>query len=397
MKRKSLFLLGAILAGSALVGGTFAAWAVTDNADPFNIKITPGTIHTGSNTYVTLEYGTKELINVEGLQAGQTVGPYRLGVRATVDGAESFSRGVLSLQLSGVANETLINYVTVQAKTYEIVPNEEDPVETLQVTLNKNNLTGTYKPTLPSGTEKLVYFYVTLDTSAKEVYSTIKDQQITLSVDWGHDLTPSEIVTSETYYFNNTAGWEHVYAYAFGDSGEAKAWPGVEMTNVKGNIYSIDIDNGYTKVVFNAGDNNDQHKTADLTLDKTKPYWDGDSWEVKPDLSAETLYYLVGTMCDWTLNDSYKFTAEEGTVDVPQEYQQTVGGTKFSFKYKLLGFETSTGCEVKVAGNDNSWYGEGSNEGNAPNMNLGAGHYDLYFNPSKSGNVYIFAVWTALS
>ena len=33
MKGKSLFFLGSVVAAALLVGGTFAAWAVTDNAD----------------------------------------------------------------------------------------------------------------------------------------------------------------------------------------------------------------------------------------------------------------------------------------------------------------------------------------------------------------------------
>jgi hypothetical protein len=44
MKRKSIFVIGSVLAAGLLVGSTFAAWAVTDKADPFNVGITPGTI-----------------------------------------------------------------------------------------------------------------------------------------------------------------------------------------------------------------------------------------------------------------------------------------------------------------------------------------------------------------
>ena len=65
MKRKSIILLSSILAGSLLVGGAFAAYAVTDNADPFGINVTPGNIDEDTTKYVTLSWG--ESTNLEGV------------------------------------------------------------------------------------------------------------------------------------------------------------------------------------------------------------------------------------------------------------------------------------------------------------------------------------------
>ena len=370
MKRKSIFLLGAILAGSALVGGTFAAWAVTDNASRIDVKITPGTVSTADTDFVTLEWGTKELINVENLEAGQTVGPFKVGLKATTGDGEAFSKGQLEVGLAtGESTDTLINYVTVQVK------DEDDAVI---ATLNKDTLSykGVPYSSITSGGEKLVKFYVTLDLSAREVYSTIKTQELTLSVDW-NIKDGTDIATSTDIYFTkpNSQWGNDIYVYAFGAKGEENAWPGTLMTKVEGkNVYIGKVSAGYTSVVFNDGD--DGHQTDDLSYSVSKPYFNGTEWTDAPDLTAETKYYLVGTYTNWTLNGAIELTA----------------GKKFGdWDLGTDAIAVTAGAEFKVIDTDNNWYWKaGSNDnlviGEAGNYKFGFSHAGIV---AQDGTFYL--------
>lgn len=51
-------------------------------------------------------------------------------------------------------------------------------------------------------------------------------------------------------------------------------WPGVRMTKVNGNVYSAEIPDGATSIIFS---NNGNNQTADLTINAGKLYKNG-SW-----------------------------------------------------------------------------------------------------------------------
>ncbi|MGN1467226.1 MAG: starch-binding protein [Ruminococcus sp.] len=79
----------------------------------------------------------------------------------------------------------------------------------------------------------------------------------------------STVTTKRTVYFDNTnSNWSKVYAYAWQDSNSSNknsAWPGVEMTKVSGNIYSITLDDdNWDKIIFNPGSSSGQ--TGNLTI-----------------------------------------------------------------------------------------------------------------------------------
>lgn len=384
MKGKIAFLLASILAGGALVGGTFAAWAVTDNADPFEVKITPGTLDIGTDKSVTLDWGTKGLVNIEGLAMGEEKGPYEVGLRATTSDASAFT-GSLSVSLSttSVAATKLIDYLHVNVYADAL----KSQAAILTVPDGSSNYTVAQDIQVTSGTEKKVYFFISLDAGISPVtYNAIKEDVVTLRVDWNKGSEIQEI-TSYTYYFNNTGSWANVYAYAWksADGSSNAAWPGVAMSQTKGNIYSVALGTGFDKVIFNNGSNGEGNQTADLDLAHATPYWDGDSWEAAPDISAETVYYLVGTMNEWTTNDSFKLVASEGTIDREDPAED------FSYTYKIENVEVAAGAELKIVSSENVWYGESSSANEAPNMQIGqANHYDFYFNPTLSGGIHIF-------
>ena len=156
------------------------------------------------------------------------------------------------------------------------------------------------------------------------------------------------------------------------------AWPGVRMNQAKGAIYSLAIGAEFDKVIFNDGSSN---QTADLDLANATPYWNGDSWEAAPDVSAETEYYLVGTFNEWTTGSTCKLTAATGTVN-----------TNFNYTFKIENVALLAGAELKVVSSENEWFAEASKENGAANFTIGeAGNYDFFFNPAKGdGTNYIF-------
>ena len=382
MKKKSLFLLGSAFAAAMLVGGTFAAWAVNDDADPFSVQITPGTLEVDTTKSVTLEWGEKGLVNIEGLTVGEEKGPYVLGLKASTSDGSAFKGNLSATMHTTETGETkLIDYLHVKVYEHDDKSGEvlmEIPDALSNYTVNKDI-------TVTSGVEKKVYFFITLDHESSAVYDTIKNQVVTLTVDWnkGSDIEETT-ATVAPVYFNNTASWEHVYAHAWNGTGST-AWPGVEMTaTAKAGIFTVNLDTAYDHILFHNGSGT---QTADLELGAVNRYWDGDSWEATPDLS-EVVYHLVGTINEWT-------PAGDAT-----KMQKLEAAEQGGFMYKKEIITTEANQEIKVVSSENTWYAEASTEGNAANFVLGGvGTYTIYFNPTKVnvnevGEVYIFCTFT---
>ena len=411
--KKSLFLIGSILGAAALIGGTFAAWAVTDKADPFSVNITPGTLDVGVNQAVTLEWGTKGLVNIENLEMGVEKGPYILGLKATYTGTETFT-GNLSAALSTTATEDdkLLNHLTVNVYEGEDKYKRNDQNEIVKDNQNNNVVqtpllsiatgAGTQEAPIPksvnkdiqvnSGEEYKVCFYITLDSGLNPItYNALRQQTVTMTVDWNKGST-IQVVTSQSIFFKNTSSWANVKAYAW-DSTTGKSsgtWPGLEMKSEKDNIYSIAIESEFDKVIFTGTVTEDNvqvlKQTADLDLpdiddigkESYAPYWNGSAWVGAPDLNAETVYYLVGEHNSWTTSTSALMTKGEYTVN------------EKTYTYKITNVPIAAGGKLKVVSSGNTWYGEGGTS--SGDMVIGeANNYNFYFNPTPTGsNPYIF-------
>lgn len=368
-----IFLLGSVLAGATLVGGTFAAWAVTDNADPFSVRITPGTLDVGGDRSVTLEWGSKGLIDIQELGMGEEKGPYEVGLKATTSDASAFT-GSLSVSMSttAVGEQKLISYLHVNV--YGAADKTGGAI--LTVPDGEHNYTIAQDIAVTSGTVKNVYFFISLDGGLSPVlYNAIKNDVVTLEIDWNKGSGIEEI-TSRTYFFNNTGAWSNVFAYAWNStSGATNAeWPGVRMNQAKDAIYSVALGTGFDKVIFtdNAG-----HQTEDLTLGAAAtPYYNDGSWVAAPDLTAETEYYLVGTMNEWTTGSAWKLSADD---------------SKEGYTFSIKNVELPANTELKIVGSDNVWYGEHGHTGSEGNFEIGlADHYDFYFNPNGNSGTFIF-------
>lgn len=83
--------------------------------------------------------------------------------------------------------------------------------------------------------------------------------------------------TERTVYFENTDGWMNVYIYYWSDSNTGfVTWPGKAMKLYEGSIYSYDVPDGVTYVIFNNGST----QTKDLTLpqDQNLYHYSTDNW-----------------------------------------------------------------------------------------------------------------------
>jgi len=407
MKRKSLFTFGSVLVATALIGGTLAAtaWAVTDNANPFGIRITPNSTlpDVGGNDIVTLEWGaSKTLADVTGLAIGQEKAAGVVTVKATTGKSESFN-GALTVTLTTPATgaDRLIDYLTVDVYSGTAKPEVANPPTFLSVPYTESTTTyytKTVDKEVTSGTEYSFAFYVSLKSSVNPtIYNAIKSQIVTVTVDWGKGSDVQE-VTSSTIYYKNVNNWANVKLYAWNDGGKAAVeWPGVAMTLVDATskIYSAELESGYSNVLFNNGlSGDDERKTGDLVYSTSKPYYDGDSWEDAPELTpvTEPDYYVVGDVMGWDTAAANKLTKGTYVIDVdPSEAEVLVTYTYKSTQYTF----SSTNQALKVLSSTNVWYGHNGSTDDANFVMEGAGKYTFYFNPDFDLNA-IHAQWEAL-
>lgn len=333
MKGKKLLTLLSIFAGAAVVGTTFAAWAVTDNADPFGIKVTPGSSVVDDTKFVTLSYGSQFMAeNVTGLSAEKAKVAAKVGLLADTAG-DSYT-GKFSLELEdlsgkGETDEKLINHLRVELYNEDSVGSAIEYNADKEVTTDLTGKTpDAFIPTESSslvtsktyavadGAQKIVYVLVKLEANlSPAVLDQIHDDHVRITMDWGKGS--EDDVEASRVYFKGTAG-KKAFAYAWTETGKKNAdWPGVEMAQADDcdeGIFAIDLGTQYTKVIFSIEDG---AQTDDLALTDraTKPYYDGTKWDVKPAKSALTKdYYVIGSFNSWTLeDDTWAMTKESET------------------------------------------------------------------------------------
>ena len=394
INKKIGLILSSVIAGVGLVGATFAAWAVTDNANPLGIKISPTTIHHDTDEYSTmvLAWGDKtgfsdiENLSLEGSveKTLQVVSTY-----TKVDPGDTQKGGNLSVKLLDITpshvqgapklvdNLVVKTYVAEWDSEHSIWTYDDvDPVAALQ--LDNTHKTANADIETESGTPTPIKFKVEFAEGVTQVqYNQMVSDLVYLEVDWNKP-SGAAVVQKQTIYFKtpNIEGYQP-YAYLFDDSGESinenAEWPGELMTayNAAERIYSIEVNMAaYKKVVFS---NNKADQTADLTIpliSANTPYYNGTAWVAAPAKGevVNPVYYLVGTMTGWQTQAQYLLSSpdEDGT------YTINVTVPESGIEFKVL--ETTT----------NTYYGYSSTEDGTPNCNWGsAGNITVSFNPGK--------------
>lgn len=149
---------------------------------------------------------------------------------------------------------------------------------TIAVTCDDTGATLTSGATVPANTSITVTVTPNPNYNVKSItvgsstsdYTASGAQTMTATVTG--NVTVSAVVeqattTARTIYFDNTnSKWSTVYAYAWQDSNPSNnnaSWPGVQMTKVSGNIWSITLTNAnWDKIIFN----NNGSQTGNLDI-----------------------------------------------------------------------------------------------------------------------------------
>ena len=272
MKGKLLVVSSAILLTGAVIGTSIAVWA-NGNDHPFDDapSVTPTVIDPSSSDTAVLSWGDNGLINIDDLHPGEEKGPYTVGLKADTSNGESFASTLSVSVVSTTSHEyKLIDYLNV-----EVYEETTKVTEVLSIKHDENIKNKSATLQLNDGEVKNVYFFISLEDSAIAHIDQITDE-VTITVDLSKaDTVPT--VSSRTYYFHNVDSWSHVYAYAWNNNGKTtKSWPGVEMVEVSGGIFAIDLEEGYQYIIFSDGGD---HRTETLTIDADKPYYDNGVWK----------------------------------------------------------------------------------------------------------------------
>ena len=187
-------------------------------------------------------------------------------------------------------------------------------------------------------------------------------------------VTPPPIEKG-TVYYKNTNNWNNVYAYYWSDSNKnMTTWPGVPMTSIGNNEYSVEIPKDATNIIFS---NQGSSKTDDLNLPGMDMIYNNGSWTkygsdpIKP--SIYNIYYK--NTSNWSNVYAYYWSDSNTKMTTWPGVQMTsVGdnsyGTSIPEDAKYIIFNNGSGTktdDLTLAGlnkiyNNGSWsdYGNGT-------------------------------------
>ncbi len=344
------------MASALLVGGVFAVnYAVTDNALPIGINVSPGDISTDDKTYLTLDWGESTALNdVGNIKVGTNRKSGVVSLKSSVNYAGVFDVTVSQTAKAGENPSYLIDYLDVKVFKGDVDLNEGalpsgDPTLSLlhttattksgDVLSRHSNVTVTGNPV---GAEYTVF--VTLDSSANPIFGAIQEDLVTIKVDW--NAQSGDENTGALIYATKPEGWSGLSLYSWsGDKANAQ-YPGVPMVksyvDTAGNdVYQITVPSEYmTNLIFNCGDKDDnEHKTADLKYAgqnetsynaTSASYFDISTakWGAKPTAAAALEMSATVNGEAVTINDIKSTTSENRA-----EYRLTLAvGDKVKFK-----------------------------------------------------------------
>lgn len=226
MKRKTTILLSSILAGSLLVGGAFAAYAVTDNANAIKVQVTPGA-PVVPDTQVELTWGEKVHANISGLERNKLTRLAYVTVVSDVD-----YTGLLQLAMEdvteGKAPEAKAMFDYLEVYTYEgkvdldeegNLPEGATEIEELRIlpaTALDDDGNKSYKLEVDSDSEGVKFSMFVKLVCEEEYLGQMTDDVVEFTIDWNmnddgesYPATPSDVpATAPGYYLvGSFSGW----------------------------------------------------------------------------------------------------------------------------------------------------------------------------------------------
>ena len=131
-------------------------------------------------------------------------------------------------------------------------------------------------------------------------------------------------IPTKTAYFINDTDWGAVYAHCFRSDNTqiTTVWPGIQMSNVSGNLYSVGVPEIYNRIIF---DNNYGSQTGSMEIDiDSTPYFrlkandsNRSGWYTSDQyrMLASGGWYLIGKLNgteNWTSSpDTYMVSDDE--------------------------------------------------------------------------------------
>ena len=365
MKGKKLLSLISILASAAVVGTTFAIYAVSDEADPFGVKITPGSISTDDTPFVTLRYGdTPQKANISELENGKPrlaaivdliadtsdgtgySGKFNLALADETEGKpeleakliDNLSVKVYGTEIEGVLGGEVTTDLSALSPLGTLAKSSEVHSASIQIDVSDN-------------TAKRVYVVVSLETSDSATLSVIANDIVGLTMDWskGSNL---DIEATSVYLKKHLGEGQEAYVYAWKSSDISvanAAYPGIPMTSEGGDLYSYLLSTAFDRVIFSVKDSEgEKYKSADLEVElenrqSKTTYYAGiegsEHWGSKPDSSLTAEYYIKGTVNDWAASAEWALTKDDEN------------------HYHISNVNLAAGAKIKVWGKENdNWF-----------------------------------------
>ena len=257
---KKVLILSSIFAASALVGGTFAAYAVNDMADP--VKVTVQVDEHAGDTPVTLTWGDNTIMDLEEITPGNIYRPATLLLKSSLD-----YTGELTIGIEDTTEEKIYtsHYLADYLKVYiyeglnQDLPENTLPSTGLVASSTLGQRTLTYKSAQGNAEGVPYSIFISFDISALSVYHTIEHDEVTLSLDWNaaSEDVPTPVLGSNKVYL--ASNWGQAYMYTYGDSGQNRDFPGELMNPVGINeynqiIYESEVDLENDAFIFSNGE-----------------------------------------------------------------------------------------------------------------------------------------------
>lgn len=392
MKGKKILSLVSLAMGVAIVGGTFAAWAVTDNADPFGIKVSPGSVGPDTTQFVTLSYGSSTFANVDNLEAGVPRIAGSVLLKADTNDGSAFPYAMFDIALQDQSNgkeagdAKLVNLLNVDVYDVQVKVNASNQVVGMDdkavtpighIPTEDEELETSIAVTIPSGTGKMVYVVVSLDgdTDAKTLEEIASDV-VYLQMDLNKSETTPIASTSKIYFAYDSG--KTVNVYAWGAKNKNADWPGVAMHDEGNGYYSYDLKVDFDHVIFSepgategadpvmqtidleiGADQRGETPTFKLNLGPEESGKWGGSWVAAPDPEIVVGYYVVGDKKgNWSPAKANLMTVDAGnekhySVDLALEAGELLKVTNQNKTVWFSSVSTWDGCGFTIDASGN--------------------------------------------